>query len=189
MHRRHAAIHAIQNAGGSLSSEYDLRCMEVALSRDLTVPLAPAVRTWQERILGDAQVSVELPAGELPGSTFDAIASLHELRKLFISGTNANDDDLAKLRGLRHIESLLLSGCPITDQSAETLSQFQELRWLELDDTRISDDAVPHLAKLKKLEVLRIRGTNISDRGASQLTSLTGLREFEPSGFCAGEFR
>jgi len=51
----------------------------------------------------------------------------------------------AVLRGLRQLEYLNLTSCPITDQWAAVPSRFHETKWLELDDTHLTDAAVPHL--------------------------------------------
>ena len=178
MHRRRAAIKTIEAAGGSHTTEFHMRQLDVALSYSLSKPSPPAERTWRERILGDLQRNVSFMEGPpLSAETFDAIAAISELRMLCFDESMLSDDGLARLNGLRHLETFVAPRCDITDRSAPVLAGFQELKWLELSDTPITDAAVPHLIKLQKLEVLRIQGSRITDRGFAQLASLPNLTE------------
>jgi hypothetical protein len=178
MHRRQAALRTIAAAGGSHSTEFNRRQLDVALSYSLRKPLPPAERTWRERLLGDLQRDVQFTAGPpLSAETFDAVAAIGEVKMLGFHEARLNDDGLARLGGLRHIETLVAHGCAITDRSAPVLASFQKLRWLELSDTQITDAGVPHLVKLQKLAVLRIQGTKITDRGFAQLAALKNLRD------------
>jgi hypothetical protein len=112
----------------------------------------------------------------VPRDVLSSIAVLSEVRQLQLEQTDVDDAGLRLLSGLRHLETLNLNGCPITDESAAVIGGFSELQWLQLERTKITDSAIPHLLRLHKLEVLRVKETELTDQGLVQLAGLPNLR-------------
>ena len=77
-----------------------------------------AIRTWLERITDDRYRSLQIERPILTPGLVNAIAALPELRMLDLRGKNRCDLNLAALRGLRQLQAINLTDCPITDASA-----------------------------------------------------------------------
>jgi hypothetical protein len=175
--RRQVAIRTINAAGGGLSSEHSWWRMQTAFLPP-TSPRAQVRRSWREILFGEQYRGVDFTDGRpLTGQTLEAVAAISEAKLLSFHGGVLSDDHVARLAGLRQVETFIASGSPLTDRSAEVVGRWSELKWLELNDTQLTDAAVPHLIKLQKLEVLRIQGTKITDHGFAQLAALKNLKD------------
>jgi len=105
------------------------------------------------------------------------------LRKLNLFDTDATDDDLEQLVGLRTLEELTLVGCAeVTNDGVRNLTAFDKLRVLYLGGPNISDDAIKSVGELKSLVELHLNGPNFGDDGLAHLTELSGLAVLDLQG-------
>ena len=112
--------------------------------------------------------------GELiVGGSFTDVSPLAQLRSLHDLGLSGTPElkDLKGLSGLTNLQSMTISGAPVSDVSP--LAGLTNLRWLMLDATRVSDlRPLAHLTKLESLFL--INGTPVDD--LSPLAAIKGLR-------------
>ena len=87
------------------------------------------------------------------------------------------DDDLAVLAGLSHLERLSLNRTRIGDDALRHLEGLQSLKNLQLVDTDITDEGIEHLTKLMQLETLDLWRTQATNEGLKPLRSLPNLRQ------------
>ncbi len=77
----------------------------------------------------------------------------------------ADDETLAHVGRLGHLESLELSGTAITDAGLAHLKGLTGLRRLTLDRTLVSNAGLAHLEGMTSLTSLNISGSRITDEG------------------------
>ena len=130
-------------------------------------------------------------------------AAIPNLEKLWLKGTNANDETLLaisnmkKLRvlelrdtqitdqGLTYliggkINDLAVSGTSITDKGVESIGRLP-LKKLAIWDTKISADGLAGLDKCQQLEMLTVGRTPLSQISLQTLSKLTALTELHLS--------
>ena len=143
--------------------------------------------------------------GETTDSDLGHIQNLTGLRSLFFHGhpSGITDAGLAKLTGMKQLETLFLEGASITDAGIVHLKSLPSLRELSLWSTQISDaglyqlssmdslvdlavyntkitnKGIRHLSKLPALEVLRYGGAKVDDDSFKHLISYPNLKELE----------
>jgi hypothetical protein len=85
-----------------------------------------------------------------------AIATVTEIRELWLAGTNIIGPGLALLKPLAKLEMLNLQGCKrLRDDAAATLAEFRQLRVLDVKDTGLTEQAAARIrAALPQCEVL-----------------------------------
>lgn len=97
---------------------------------------------------------------------------------LSLKGHQVNDDDLARLELLGHLESLDLDGCPITDDGVREIAKVRTLLYLGLFGCHeITDMSFTYLGTMKSLEMLNIAGfpPKITARNIQSLSALPNL--------------
>jgi len=104
-------------------------------------------------------------------SDFEAIGSLHQLRKLFVYYSNMNDEGLSKLKGMTNLEMLGLSGTEITDAGLAHLASLPKLTYLSIAKTKLTDDGISHLEKMTSLREIELFRTNVTREGVKSLQS------------------
>ncbi|WP_283434204.1 hypothetical protein [Neorhodopirellula lusitana] len=100
----------------------------------------PIGDTDVERIL-DGAVGVEqlsLEATGISPGVGQVIAAQANLRELDLSWTQVDDALIGRLSACPKIETLWLTGCPITDQSIETLEGLSRLKTIDLQRTEVT---------------------------------------------------
>jgi hypothetical protein len=103
-----------------------------------------------------------------------------------------NEDDLAQLRRLKHLDSLDLSMCDaLTNQGLAHLSGLTELRTLDLGRSpypgivthpSLGDVGLVHLRGLRRLESLSLIDCAVTDAGLANLAGLTALQDLDLRG-------
>jgi len=85
-----------------------------------------------------------------------AIASVTELRELWLNGTNITGRQLEMLKGLSKLERLSLQGCTrLKDDAANVLAEFRQLRAVDLKDSGVSAESASRVrAALPGCEVV-----------------------------------
>ena len=109
----------------------------------------------------------------------ETMSELEELKKLrelslaksSISVSAVDDNSLAHLSRLAHLEELRLGGCQIKGNGLKHLRSLPRLTRLDLSDTPINDDAVKELLKFNSLESLDVRGTSLPKSAVAKLQS------------------
>ncbi|HEV3301236.1 MAG TPA: protein kinase [Planctomycetaceae bacterium] len=157
-------------------------------------PLAEAVRTEKVRVVGETDhdrraaqsvlslggsvvvqlrrqaKSIEVKSGgALPAEDFDVTT-------INLNAHPLADGALGDLTGLKHLETLVLTGTGITDAGLENLQSLVSLRHLFLENTRIAGPGLTNVRNLKNLQNLVLNWSPVSDSGLVHLEGLTELR-------------
>jgi serine/threonine protein kinase/Leucine-rich repeat (LRR) protein len=113
---------------------------------------------------------IEVKSGAaLPAADFD-------VTEINLNARPLTEGALEDLRGLKHLEKLVLTGTPVTDAGLEKLGSLVSLRQLVLDGTRITGSGLINLRNLKNLQNLVLNWSPVADSGLVHLEGLTGLR-------------
>lgn len=131
--------------------------------RELTVPDNVTVFTDLAYFTG--LTSLTLTNSNVTDYSF--LASLTELRYLDLTGCIFAEDTMEYVAGLSNLETLLLSGCGLSN--IEALAANSRLTTLDLSNNSISNISV--LADLPRLEVVNL--------GRNAITSLAALEEVD----------
>ncbi len=100
------------------------------------------------------------------------VAGFHKLNELWLGGpTEVSGRFLADLKDKKSLDSLLLAGTGLTDDSVTNLTNM-EINALDLRDTAVTDKSMPVLAKVVR-RYLGLAKTGITNKG---LEGLKGLR-------------
>lgn len=110
----------------------------------------------------------------------DDLASLcncgrYLLRCVEIADSSITDDGFVHFRECSNLESISVSGSPITGSGARYLGELHSLHRLALHDTDIDDDGMSYICKLTRLQSLSLTRTRISDKGACRISALRNL--------------
>lgn len=118
--------------------------------------------------LGKALGEVRVPAGH---------------RLILYAEKEMSERDLKALAKLapRDLQSLLLSGCDITDAGLAYLRKLTWLEHLDLSCNRISGEGLAHLEGMLLLERLEVWGCDLTETGLAHLPSLPLLRDLAVS--------
>lgn len=95
---------------------------------------------------------------------------------LYLGGSQADDELLAKLAGAKRLESLDLGGTKVTDRGMAVLSGLDGLRYLSLERTGVTDRGLSLIGGLEKLEELDLTTTAVTDQGLGNLSGLKNLQ-------------
>ncbi len=89
---------------------------------------------------------------------------------------------LGNLSGLKHLRSLNLTGCKLTEADVVAIGKFDSLTDLDLSFIEVVGTRMDFLHSLSHLERLNLRSTGNSDEGLAVLTGAKELRELDISG-------
>jgi serine/threonine protein kinase/Leucine-rich repeat (LRR) protein len=118
---------------------------------------------------GHAGPEIQLQHGQvLPSSDL-------ELTGVELKGATLRQSDLLQLKGLSHLEELVLSHTETTDAELEPLSSARTLKKLDVDFTRVTDASLAHLEHRTTFQSLSLRNTGVTDAGLNRLKELTAL--------------
>ncbi len=87
----------------------------------------------------------------------------------------ADDQDIATLRGRAELEAVHLTGSRVTDRGLAKLDALPNLQALSLKNTGITDAGLRHLNKLPSLRALSLADTAVTDAGLVHLRPLASL--------------
>lgn len=118
---------------------------------------------------------------EIGDATIEAAIKHPKLRALSLVETKISRDATAKLKGMPHLDWLLLSGTSVDDAALIGYSQLKKLSTLELDSTQVGDAGVQEVAHCPSLEYLTLRSTRVTDKGVAALAESNTLRSLELS--------
>jgi len=133
-----------------------------------------------------------LPGEIMNDEVLSYLGQLPNLRVLHITRPHYNDPKrnktyytdrgLAKLSGLKELESLHIGSIGVTDDGISHLAGLTNLRDLHISGCPITDAGCAKLLALKSLEILAIRHTEMTIAGLSQLSALPNLTDLYVSG-------
>ncbi len=83
------------------------------------------------------------------------------LETVVLSGTRLTNDSLAALARLKNLQTLVLTNVPLTDAGLASLAPMTELEELHLRRTAITEAGLGHLEKLPKLRKVYLFGTAV----------------------------
>lgn len=86
-----------------------------------------------------------------------------------LSGSDADDDLVARLTCLSHLKDLNLGRTAVSDAGLQYMNSFPQLEFLNLQGTSITDRGLEQLESLKSLELLNLGGTYVTDKGLAAL--------------------
>jgi hypothetical protein len=86
----------------------------------------------------------------------------------FYNNTTVTDGALENLKGLKHVQGLILSGTQVTDVGLEHLEGLKQLEFLDLSGTKVTDAGLDHLRGLEQLSSLGIINTKATYQGAAK---------------------
>lgn len=102
---------------------------------------------------------------------------LPHVQRLNLRSSELTDNGLPHLAGLTELIELDLSNCRgIADAGLRHLSNCRQLQYLYLDNTRIADQSLPWIASNRQLQALNLSETNVTDQG---IAALAGMPELE----------
>ncbi len=111
------------------------------------------------------------------------LKDLRNLRALDLSGCEIDDTKFAAMKALTSLQSLRLSDSPLlTDVGLKNLERLSELKSLDLSMTSVTDSGLLHLIGLNKLSQLNLCGTEVSDAGLANLNGMTTLSQIDLHG-------
>ena len=133
-----------------------------------------------------------LPGEIMNDEVLSYLGQLYNLRDLHITRPYYNDPKmnktyytdrgLAKLSGLKELESLHIGSIGVTDDGISHIAGLTNLRDLHITGCPITDAGCARLLTLKSIEILAIRYTEMTIAGLSQLSALPNLTELYVSG-------
>jgi internalin A len=128
--------------------------------------------------------SVKLAGGGITSTSVQRLAALGELAELHLTDVSLADDDLARLAGLKNLETLVIRrGGKLTDAGLPALRQMPKLSKLGLLEVGITDHGLELLAGLPRLVMLDLRGcSEISNAGLTRLAALHNLKTLRLGG-------
>ena len=136
------------------------------------------------------------------------VAGIEHVSAIELRHTNADEEDLSVLAGMRSLRYLDLSHNPtVTDATVAVLAGLESLRYLDLTNTKVTGTGLKHRAdmmslyqltltdcpvtdeslavipRFPKLEELLIGGTAVTDKGLMNLVGWHSLRRVDRTRF------
>lgn len=96
-------------------------------------------------------------------------------RILYLGNSGFDDQSLAGFAKFSGLETLDLSGNPITNDGIQCLPQMKGLQYLSLEKTAVTDQGMATVGKLSSLEELDLTTTAITDLGIEKLKNSSSL--------------
>lgn len=113
---------------------------------------------------------------KLTGNDLGKLRFFPELESLSITGTPVTDADLVHLRHFTKLQQLNLYGTNITNRGLRHLKGMTELRLVLLAATQINDAGLIHLKSMTQLEALNLSNTQVTDVGLKYLGRFRKLK-------------
>jgi hypothetical protein len=121
---------------------------------------------------------------ELTDDDLAELKALNGLQTLLLRGPGikVSDEGLKHLKGLRLLRNLGLEGTAVTDGGLKELQALRSLVRLRLGGARVTDKGMDHVRDLRNLKSLRLTWTKVSGTGLAVLRSLPELETLELRG-------
>jgi hypothetical protein len=125
---------------------------------------------------GSAVCFVYIEGGKFADGMADALSHLSDLKVIIVWVDVPSDRAIARLKKLRCLGMIDLSGPETRDTTIACLQDVKGLRDLSLGSRAITDAGLSHFADFASLEYLRIDGGAITDAGVRHLKNLRNLK-------------
>jgi hypothetical protein len=123
---------------------------------------------------------VTLPESYVTDAGLARLGEMKELRHLVLSHPSDpgrfTDAGIGHLKGLHHLEMLILTGTSVTDAGMIHLKDLRTLRRLDLEFANVGDAGLAHVRGLTGMEHLCLSHTRVTDAGLVNLSGLHRLR-------------
>lgn len=184
---RRDAIAQMENEGGALGYEYQQTPLNAGgldgppIECSGKPPGPPLLR----KVFGDAYyLKVDVIDYTFRTTQDDPIGlgplqHLTETDSLVLEGCPVSNQELTHLESLRSLQSLDLGWTQIDDTGMCYLKHLYSLKRLNLQHTAVTDAGLRHLSKLHELEHLSLNDTSVSDAGLRHLSELNRLKELD----------
>lgn len=124
--------------------------------------------------------------GDISDRTLENISTrLKSLESLALSGCPVSDAGVALLRSLPNLHVLRLAHCPVTDSLAILVPEFRALREIELDYTSVGDGFLAAVGQSSLVTVSLRACAGISDSGLEALSKSRRIERLDLGG-CNG---
>jgi hypothetical protein len=123
-----------------------------------------------EHLQGLPLYRLSLHATPLDDAGFEHLPELPSLRNLDLGRTRITGRSMARLLRYPQLNTLDLSGTPVTDDIVRDLSVLP-IEFLDLSNTLITDAAIASLEKMPHLRSLYLCGTHVTMEAASRSSS------------------
>jgi hypothetical protein len=137
-----------------------------------SLPLVKA--TVQDTIAGMAEVTLSGP--NATDVQLNRIRALPTLKKLYLIDTQITGDGLEQLKELAQLEHLVIQGHQASDSGLERIKTLSHLRKLELWGDGITKKGIKYLEGMTRLEELDLGHTQVTDAGLQHLIGMKQLR-------------
>lgn len=104
------------------------------------------------------------------------LESLPSVETIVLSGTDVTDDSLVHLQGLIELKELALNYTKVTDKGVVQLAGLKKLTSLNLNKDNVTDATLEQLKNLPELAQLHLNETQISDAGIKHLAECKNLK-------------
>ena len=137
------------------------------------------------RLPGDGPDEVaDFSGQELTEETIETLAAKPRLKRLDLQDSSIDDDDLARLAGLRELEWVNLAATlvktpqkpGVSDDGLDHVAEWKKLRTLNLHGLPVTDEGIGKLGSLPALESLQLGGTRVTGEGLQGMRNLRWLR-------------
>jgi Leucine Rich repeat len=172
------AVAEVHRLGGDVNFRYEL---------DRAPPVEPPGPKWLRRILGDdffVEVNqIQIYTDQANDESLAIIASLPHIDSLIVRSNGITDKGLASFSQASGLEALELRSTKITGAGYLQLKELLTLKSLILrDDSTVTDAWLSDIAELKQVRYLFLQNTQITDRGLAALRPATWLRQIDLTG-------
>jgi hypothetical protein len=100
------------------------------------------------RIIGNRSIGFRVPSdGVREAEWVNLVSQLASVRELFLMGDGISNESIRTLCHLKHLETLYVYNCSLTDAAAEDITRIQTLRCLCLYESEVTSEAVCKLRR------------------------------------------
>ncbi len=166
-----------------LSLDHEFRGAEWVLGKQGTVRVIPAGDTKivsiskLERLPSEPFIVIEVDLKGIPllDSELAKLTGLKRLETLVLTQTGITGRGLTAVQDSPTLRSLSVHETPCTDEGAASVGRMRGLTTLWLSGTKVTNIGLKHIGKLDRLETLYLGGVALTDDGLIEVGKLTNL--------------
>ena len=167
------AIVEIKKLGGSVKTEI---CAPPSLRKQLGKQRSRFVTLVNMMSRDDDKIERSVTNRNDSDQVLQYVKQFTQLKRLFLEGTQATDENLKHLTGLKKLQALYMwYASKVTDEGFAHLQKVGSLTYIHCSYSGITDDALVHLHPLKHLKVLDLVGNEFTDKALENVSEVTGI--------------
>lgn len=120
--------------------------------------------------------------GPVSSDRIQSLSNFPNLKFIEVINATLDDDEVAAICRLPHIETLHLDACKLGDGAFKSIGSATGLKSLSLNGVPVSASDIVSLASLRQLSTLSVTGHTVDDNVAAEIGKLTSLTELGLSG-------